>query len=241
MVTRFKTLLILFCTLIIIVLLRKDSALPQSDYDRLMLYKKLIRTENKVISVRTSKPAYSIVKNREDVLGPFYITYEAEHLTHDRRNRVEDTDKRVVVCGRIGKTQKGFLLWGPYKRFPAGLFEVKITMKAENIKDKSAPVAVFDAVSSKGTIVHAKKEIYEKDFQVSDDYAEIVTLLEIKSEVSDIELRIHYLDNADIYIDRIDITILNSKPKSKGIDVNMQSIMFSVIPAPPRESGDPQG
>ncbi len=216
MATRVRSFLLLFSTIIIIVLFRKDSVVPQSDYDRLMLYKELIRKENNVISVKTQKPAYSIIENRENVLGPFYITYEAEHLIHKKENRLQDTGNRFVVCARTDKTQKGFLLWGPYERFPAGTYEAKITMRAENIRDKSTAIAVFDVVSSKGTTVHAKKEIYEKDFQVSDDYAEIVTLLEIKREVSDIEFRIHYLDNADIYIDRIDITILNSKPKSKG-------------------------
>ena len=209
LVTKVRTFLILFCTIIIMVLLRKDSTVPQSDYDTLILYGKLISRENKVISVKTSKPAYSIIEDRENVLGPFYITYEAEHLLHDKRNRVKDASDKIAVYGRIGKTQKGFLLWGPYKRFPAGRYEAKITMKAENIKDKSAPIAVFDVVSSKGTIVHAEKEIYRNDLKTLNDYVEIVTRLEIKREVSDIEFRIHYLENADIYIDKIDIIVLS--------------------------------
>ena len=237
-----RTRLLLFCTIIIIVLLRKDSAVPQTDYHRLMLYRKLSRRENKVISVKTSKPAYSIIENRESAFGPSYITYEAERLLHNRKNRVEDTGSRVVVCGRIGKTQKGFLLWGPYKRFPAGRYEARLTMRAENIKDKSAPIAVFDVVSSKGTVVHAKKEIYETDLnlahlrcervgvglvpthgrpqgsplrkkgnsytiKVFDEYVEIVAGIKIKRDVTDIEFRIDYLENADIYIDRIDIIV----------------------------------
>ncbi len=205
LVTRARTFLALFCTIIIIVLLRKGSVIPQTDYDRLILYGKLIRRENKVISVKTLKPVYSIIEDRENVLGPFYITYEAEHLLHDKRNRVKDAENKVAVCGRIGRTPKGFLLWGPYRRFPAGRYEAKITMKAENIVDKSAPIAVFDVVSSRGTIVHGQKEIYEKDFQTFNEYVQIVTQLEIKREVSDIEFRIHYLDNADVYIDKIDI------------------------------------
>ena len=130
-------------------------------------------------------------------------------MLHDKRNRVKDTGNKVAVCGRIGKTQKGFLLWGPYKRFPAGRYEAKITMKAENIKDKSAPIAIFDVVSSKGTTVHAEKDIYGKDFQISGEYTEILTPLEIQKDVSDIEFRVHYLDNADIYIDKIDIIVVS--------------------------------
>ena len=206
---RIKPLLYFFCMIIIIVLLRQDSVVPRSEYDSLMLYKKLIRKNNKVISVENSKPIYSIIENREDILGPFRITYEAEHLLHDKRNRVKETGNKMAVRGRTGKTQAGFLLWGPYRRFPAGRYEVKITMKAENVRGNSVPVAVFDVVSSKGRIVHAAKKISAKDLGTSDRYLEIVELLEIKTEVSDIEFRIHYSGNADVYIDKIDIIVLS--------------------------------
>ena len=40
-------------------------------------------------------------------------------------------------------------------------------------------------------------------------YTELSTPLEIKRDVSDIEFRIDYLENADVYIDKIDIIVLN--------------------------------
>ena len=131
-------------------------------------------------------------------------------------------------------------MWGPYKRFPAGRYEAKLTMRVENIKDISAPVAVFDVVSSKGAVVHAKKEIYWKDFPSPGQdnhthsvgvgfirpaltgvinvaptkkkipmlkYIELVIPLEVKEDVSDIEFRIDYLENADLYTDKIDIIV----------------------------------
>ena len=120
---------------------------------------------------------------------------------------VKDTGGRTVICGIAGKTKEGFLLWGPYKRFPPGRYEAKITMKVQNIKNKSAPAAIFDAASSKGTIIHVRKEIYGKDFPSPGEYMEIVTPIEIMEEVSDMELRMQYPGNADIYIDRIDIIV----------------------------------
>ena len=202
-----KPILLVFCTITIIVLFRKDSAIQKTNYDRLVLYQELACSTNKVIRASTSKPSYSIIKDMESIPAPFSITYEAEHLLYDRKNMVKDTGGRTVVRGIAGKTKEGFLLWGPYKKFPPGRYEVKITIRAGNIKNKSAPIAIFDAASSKGTIIHAYKEIYEKDLLSPGKHIEIVTPLEIKEEVSDIEFRMQYPGNANIYIDRIDITV----------------------------------
>ena len=59
----------------------------------------------------------------------------------------------------------------------------------------------------KETITRAEKEIYGKDFQIFGEYAEVVTLLEMKREISDIEFRIYYLENANVYIDKRDVIV----------------------------------
>ncbi len=204
-----KFFLVLLCAAITIALLRKESAVSRSDYDRLMLYGKLLKREHSVFSIGRTKPIYSVVKDRERIFGPFCLTYEAEHLLHDRKNMVKDErdGNKVVVRGRAD--EKGFLLWGPYKRFPAGRYRARIVMRTENIEDKTCPVAVFDVVSSKGAATHARKEIYNRDFQASGGYAEIVTQIEIKRKVSDVEFRIYHSGNADVYVDRIDIIALS--------------------------------
>lgn len=200
----FKGYFVIFFGLIILNLVHVETNRQWTEMDKLVFYQELTQEDQIAVFAEAERPKYRLVKDRKSFINPPSVNYEAEHLLLNRTNVVSDesASNKGAVCGKTGKFAPGFLVYGPYEKFPPGNYKVSFRMKAPYNRTKEK-IAIVDVVSDKGTVTHGKKEIKSADFSEINRYQYISFTFNLTREVSDIEFRVYFTGKKDIIVDKI--------------------------------------
>lgn len=112
------------------------------------------------------------------------------------------SDRRVLyVSADCDTCKERFVVYGPYVSIGIGDFIAGFKIKADNLKNDN-PIAKLDVVADWGTTKLAEMEI-DKDDVSSGEYAYIDLDFKTLKRYSNVEFRIYYYGNADLYFDQV--------------------------------------
>jgi hypothetical protein len=163
---------------------------------------------NKNYTAMLKRPKEKFAKvNKNEIIKNLSVQYEAEELIAETINKVKDdsASNHAAVAGRTGISKTGCLFYGPYLTIQKGRYIVDVLLKTNNntIKDE---VAVFDIVSNSGRLTHGKIIIRGFEFKGKNEYQDFSFKLILENEARDIEFRLFYYGDVDIWADRIILT-----------------------------------
>ncbi len=115
-------------------------------------------------------------------------------------------EKKLFVSANCDSCKENFIIYGPYIPLGIGEFTVSYNIKANNFKNDN-PIALLDVAADWGTTKLAEKTISKDDFPIN-EYSYIDLDFKTSKGYNNIEFRIYYYGNADLYFDRI---VLNEK------------------------------
>ncbi len=110
-------------------------------------------------------------------------------------------EKKLFVSADCDSCKERFIIYGPYIPIGIGEFTVSFNIKANNFKNAN-PIALLDVVADWGTTKLAEIKIYKEDFPIN-DYTYIDLDFETSKRYNNIEFRIYYYGNANLYFDQI--------------------------------------
>jgi hypothetical protein len=135
------------------------------------------------------------------------LEYEAEELLSITGMNI--TDARAwngkARYAHIGRDKPGILVYGPYESLPDGTYKVEFWLRCQPVPtDKpDKKVAIIDIAANVGRKILVKKALVSKDFLVTQDYQKFPLIFEVSDKTSDLEFRIHFLAQGDLWADRI--------------------------------------
>jgi len=135
-------------------------------------------------------------------LGHIAASYEAEALY--RRVGVEEADPAAsagAATALTGLGEKGYIVFGPYERFPAGRYRVIFRLRVED-PPPSAPVAVLDVTSDFGQTVHRRVELFGADFARGRVYREFGLTFHL-AQATELEFRVYAPGGASLWADAV--------------------------------------
>ena len=139
-------------------------------------------------------------------LKSFNLFYEAEQLPHRigvnlRENNASMNRSRFVDNERFSSD---CMLFGPYETLPRGKYQVVFKIKTDNI-NTSKEIALLEAVTDLGNKILANKTIKGTDFNGSKKYQNVYLNFSLSQKTDNIEFRIMFLGENDIWIDWIKV------------------------------------
>lgn len=137
--------------------------------------------------------------------SPNLNLYEAEDMPHQVGFAVDD--KEADNGKAMYAEEKGYLLYGPYARFPSGEYMVSFRLRGQGR-------AVIDAVSDRGETILARKKI-----DVRSNYREF-KLKFFLQEQRELEFRVKCMKNTKLWADRIDLEFYVWGEESDGEYLN---------------------
>lgn len=125
------------------------------------------------------------------------LKYSGSEVMLDR----ESGRKNLYVSAECDTCRERFVVYGPYIPVGIGEFEVGYRVKANNFKTDH-PIAHLDVVADWGTTTLAEMDINKEDFQGS-AYSDIHLDFKTSKRYNNVEFRIYYYGNADLYFEKI--------------------------------------
>jgi len=134
---------------------------------------------------------------------------EAESLfTHGQIVLDPDASKGGAVYGDPHKLSQTELLFGPYREYQAGSYNVRFWIKSDmNNSDRiliKEPLASLEVVADFGKRILAKRDLFEQDLLNPTGYHPVEVSFTI-SEAEVLEFRVPYLREIGLYIDKVEI------------------------------------
>ena len=139
--------------------------------------------------------------------------YEAERLPRKTGIRVNDSQAsgESAVFGKAGREEEGHLLFGPYRTFPTGRYNVIFRLKASGVTKAKVPeVLKIDICTDKGQIILAEKILRGTDFSSLNRYQDFVLPVEL-DEPQRLEFRVYHYGNVSSWADYVYILFRNEK------------------------------
>ncbi len=137
--------------------------------------------------------------------------YEAERLPRKTGIRVEDSQAsgEYAVFGKADREKEGHLLFGPYRTFPTGKYNVTFRLKTDGITKGSpqnrakVPEALkIDICTDKGQTILAEKILRGTDFSSPNRYQDFVLPVDL-DEPQRLEFRVYHYGNAGSWADYV--------------------------------------
>lgn len=113
----------------------------------------------------------------------------------------ENGNNTLHVSAFCDSCTNKFLVYGPYIPIVKGKFKISFSIKAEHFQNND-PIALLDVVADWGKIKLAEKTICKDSLKV-DDYYPIDLSFSTPERYRDVEFRIRYYGNADLYFDHV--------------------------------------
>jgi hypothetical protein len=135
------------------------------------------------------------------------LEYEAEELLSITGLQVADARawNGKARYAQANRDKRGIMVYGPYESLPAGTYEVEFWLRCQPIQpdypDKR--VAIIEVAANVGRKILVKKVLGSKDFLPSQDYQKYPLIFEVSDKTSDLEFRVHFLAQGDLWADRI--------------------------------------
>lgn len=132
--------------------------------------------------------------------SPIGSVYQSERLPRLTGSVVNDEDASVgaAAVGREGEGE-GWLQYGPYSTFPSGEYKAIFRMKIDK-RESGREVTTIDIASRMSKKVLNKMELKTDDFIKGGVYQDFTLLFSLKSP-QELEFRVYYKNNADLYVD----------------------------------------
>jgi hypothetical protein len=150
--------------------------------------------------------------HKEFPVGKFKTTAFSVH--------VNDTGGEIMIPESCDTCKKRHVVYGPYISLGIGDFTSVFFLKANPLAG-NVPIALLDVTADNGLTPLAEKTITGEDF-LSEDYQAINIDFTTKKRYSNIEFRIYYYGNSDLYFDHL---VLSEKCVPAGlvpVDHNFQ-------------------
>lgn len=125
------------------------------------------------------------------------LKYSGSEVMLDR----ESGRKNLYVSAECDTCRERFVVYGPYVSIGIGDFIAGFKIKADNLKNDN-PIAKLDVVADWGTTKLAEMDINKEDFQGS-AYSDIHLDFKTSKRYNNVEFRIYYYGNADLYFEKI--------------------------------------
>lgn len=165
------------------------------------------------------KKGYSSQQNKEVfnyAFKQFYGIIPAENLYRDPGLGSNITDKKAQgKLARYGSTahdKPGYICFGPYYLYPPGDYQTTYYLKTD--KRTNVPVAAIDVVTDQGKNIIAAAEISGIDFVLINEYQAFSLSFHLEKE-SSLEFRVYFKDQANLWIDKIELTLPQLSPEKK--------------------------
>ena len=153
----------------------------------------------------------NIVVSFADQVSPAPF-FEAEDLWRKVGTTVADPEAANgrAVAARTTLDHPGYLVTGPYRKYPPGSYQVHFRLKAQapkGFQEKTAgirTVAVLDITADFGRLLLARHELKIEELKPLGAYIEFP--LEFQLAIPrELEFRVHYEEVLDLWVDRISI------------------------------------
>lgn len=112
--------------------------------------------------------------------------------------------KELYVSSSCDLCKGNHIVYGPYINLGVGDYRAKFRLKIKPIQDDA--IALLDVSANYGQIQLASKSISKDDFATEDKFQEITLEFTTNQRYSNVEFRIFYLGNADLFFDSIQVT-----------------------------------
>jgi len=170
-----------------------------------------------------------------DVMATFFSleqhVYEAENLSSQVGHRHPDTyasegqaryfgpvpipvlsDTEGDVQGsKLSLGTQGYLVYGPYRIYPAGQYDIDFTLKCSDEKGaKEEPVAVIDVSTDTGKTILARKELKREDFEGVNAYKTFRLSFFLRSS-QQLEFRVFTPGRASLWTDTIAVSFIRGE------------------------------
>ena len=150
--------------------------------------------------------------------------YEAEDLSTLVGKNLPDTQAskgQARYAGPKTSSSQGFLVYGPYRTYPAGKFETDFKIKYSNDEStlvyqgerknrKEVPIAVIDISTEAGKTILARRVIREQDFEKINTYQTFQLSYFLKSPQS-LEFRVFTNGQVDLWADTITTSFITGE------------------------------
>lgn len=118
-------------------------------------------------------------------------------------NHHSDVENELFIASNCNSCKESYVMHGPNIPIGIGEFAVKFHIKATNIT-KDYSIARLDVTSDGGAIILLSKDINKADFS-NNEYNYINLDFKTLKRHNNIEFRIYFYGNADIYIDQVEL------------------------------------
>ena len=135
------------------------------------------------------------------------LGYEGEELLSITGLQIADARawNGKARYAQVNRDKRGIMVYGPYESLPNGIYEVEFWLRCQPIHpgQPDKKVAIIDVAANVGRNILVKKALVSKDFLASQDYQKFPLIFEVSDETSDLEFRVHFLAQGDLWADRI--------------------------------------
>lgn len=164
--------------------------------------------EQKAVTLSASVPAgtYRLLAG---FFSPEQRVYEAETLLSNLAQINEDVEAINGMARRVPQSREGYLVYGPYHKYPPGKYEVGFRMKY--VSGQECPpgqaIAEIDVTRNMSETIVASRKLWERDFQQNNGYHTFALPFFLESSPK-LEFRAFASECAEVWIDRITVTFL---------------------------------
>ncbi len=145
---------------------------------------------------------------RGSLANNIFLLYEAELLNKriGINHRSEDASGNYACYAHHEKVKEDFLVSGPYETLPAGKYRAQFLLKTSKTTGKD--IAVLDVATDLGLTVLSQRTIIGSDFHNPGSYQTFPLNFSLPQETGDLEFRVYFLDEGDLFVDYIKIEVL---------------------------------
>lgn len=164
--------------------------------------------EQKAVTLSEHVPT-GIYRLMAGFFPPEQRVYEAERLSSQLGHVRDDADAQNGKAQKAAQFTQGFLVYGPYHKFPPGKYEVAFRIKytTEQACPQEQSVAVIEVTSDTGESVLTSRELREKDFQQKNSYETFPLEFFLESSPK-LEFRVFTSGCAEVWVDQITVMFL---------------------------------
>lgn len=136
-----------------------------------------------------------------------FLLYETELLQKQIGINIhgQDASGKYARYTHPQRHQKGFIVVGPYETLPANSYRVYFRLKTSSTTDKE--IAVLDIATDLGKTILNQRTIRGTDFDSPDTYKSFSLDFHLPQETDNIEYRVYFLDEQDLWVDYTKLTI----------------------------------
>ena len=187
-----------------ILLLPKDPALPSFSAQEELRIEPLARTQVS-LSKHVPPAEYKVLAT---LFSEHHDSYEVETLGTQGGKTALDPGASGGKARYASPNFSGFLSYGPYRRYPAGKYEVEFVLKYHEVtSDNDRPLATLDVSTNTGRTILAKRTVKVTDFTEPKTYQTFrLSFLLEKPEV--LEFRVSTHGQIELWADVVHVSYL---------------------------------